>query len=330
MTAMPVSEASEPGELDSIPSVAPAMNHVSATGFAGLPSTSPNKISAGQVLIFGAAEASPYELGKASHSAEAPRALRKASEQFARQLSQFDFDLDRTLLEEDNHCFADLGDVPTDASDPTGNRANIRDMTARIAGAGARALLLGGDDSVPIPWLWGFEGQGPFTLLQVDAHTDWGDVIQGNPFGYGSPMRRASEMSWIEAMVQVGARGLGSGEAWQIADARAWGSQIVTMRDVRREGISAAVAKVKPGAKVLLAIDCDGLDPAVLPAVNMPTPGGLTYGDMLELMSGVCAKAELCGAAITEYVPQHDDARRLSGLVAARLGAVALGLMRRR
>jgi len=297
------------------------------TGFVGLPAGELDSVAAGQVVILGAAEASPYERGKPSHSARAPQALREASRLFARQLTQLDFDLGRPLLDGESLPFLDIGDITTDATDPPGNRARIRDLIARIAKAGSRALLLGGDDSVPIPWLWGFHGQGPFTLLQVDAHTDWGDVIQGNPFGYGSPMRRASELAWIEAMVQVGARGLGSGEVWQIEDARRWGSQIVTMQDVRREGIALAVAKIKPGAKVLLSIDCDGVDPTVLPAVNMPTPGGLTYGDMIELMIGVSAKAHLCGTAILEYVPEQDNSRRLSGLVAARLGAVALGLM---
>ena len=304
------------------------MDSISSSSFAGLPSLSIQQIAAGQIVVVGAAEASPYFPGKSSHSADAPAVLRQASQAFARQLKQFDFDLGRPLLDESEPCFADIGDISTDPSDANRNRNHIREMFARITAAGARALLLGGDDSVPIPWLWGFEGHGPFTLLQVDAHTDWGDVIQGNAFGYGSPMRRASELPWIDAMVQVGARGLGSGEAWQIADARAWGSQIVTMQDVRRAGIAETVAKIKPGAKVLLAIDCDGLDPAVLPAVNMPTPGGLSYGDVVELMTGVCAKADLCGAAITEYVPRHDDSRLLSGLAAARIGAVALGLMR--
>jgi agmatinase len=297
-----------------------------ANPFAGLPRAELGALRPGMVAVAGAAEASPYVKGQTSHSADAPSALRQAALAFSKQCGQHDFDFGGPCLA-DREIFVDLGDVITDASDAESNRARIKALTQAVGQRGARLLLLGGDDSVPIPWLWGFEGQGPFTVLQVDAHTDWGDVIQNNPFGYGSPMRRASELAWIKAMVQIGARGLGSGEAWQIEDARRWGSHIVTMEDVRRDGIAAAIALIEPGAKVLLSIDCDGIDPAVLPAVNMPTPGGLTYGDMVTLMRGVCAKADLCGAAILEYVPRHDDARLLSGLVAARLGAVALGLM---
>jgi agmatinase len=140
-------------------------------------------------------------------------------------------------------------------------------------------------------------------------------------------MRRASEMPWIDAMVQVGARGLGSGDAWQIEDAKRWGSRIVTMAEIRRRGVETAINHVRPGAKVLISVDCDGFDPLAFPAVNMPTPGGLVFGDVVELLRGVAAKAEICGAAIVEYVPERDDSLMLSGLTAAKLGLLLLGLM---
>jgi len=223
----------------------------------------------------------------------------------------------------------DCGDVPTDRTDASGNRRRITEATRAILEAGAAPIILGGDDSVPIPWFAAFEGRGPYTVLQVDAHTDWADVIKGNGFGYGSTMRRAAEMPWITGMVQVGARGLGSGDSGQIKDARAWGSRIVTMRDWGRSGVEAALAHIPQGAQVLISVDCDGLDPAVLPAVNMPTPGGLTYLDMMGLLAGVAAKARIAGLAMVELVPERDDANRLSALTAARLVAVTMGLMRR-
>jgi agmatinase len=142
-------------------------------------------------------------------------------------------------------------------------------------------------------------------------------------------MRRAAELPWVTGMVQVGTRGLGSGGAWQIEDAKGWGSRIVTMRDLRREGMASALAAIPDGGNILISIDCDGLDPSVLPAVNMPTPGGLDYLDMMELLTGVAAKARICGLALVELVPERDDPNRLSSLTAARLVAVALGLIRR-
>jgi agmatinase len=299
--------------------------------FAGLPTASFEALEGVSIAVFGASEASPYKPDKPSHSANAPWALRKASAGFTGQLRQFDFDLEGALFGPDGETWgmADLGDVATDRHDPEGNRRRIADATRAVVRAGAIPLILGGDDSVPIPWFNGFEGRGPYTVLQVDAHADWADVLQKNPYGYGSTMRRAAELPWVTNMVQVGARGLGSGDEGQIRDARAWGSRLITMRDLREGGVGAALAHIPDGGEVLVSVDCDGLDPAVLPAVNMPTPGGLTYQDMMALLSGVAAKARIAGLALVELVPERDDTNKLSTLTAARLVAVTLGLMRR-
>ena len=298
--------------------------------FVGLPAADLDDLAGAKVVILGASEASPYVAGERSHSADAPAMLRQASRQFGGSLGQFDFDLDATLFpdKEDRRGCVDAGDVPTSAWDAAGNRAAITAAVRKVLAAGAAPIVLGGDDSVPIPVVASFEGRGPLTILQVDAHVDWADVIQDNPYGYGSPMRRVSEMPWVTGMVQVGIRGLGSGESWQHDDARAWGSRLVTSYALHNEGVAAVLDLIEPGARVFVSIDCDGIDPAVLPAVNMPTPGGLTYEDVVRLLRGVAAKATIAGLALVEYVPTRDDRYQLSGLVAARIAALTMALIR--
>lgn len=296
--------------------------------FAKLPAADFDCLTGVTAAVLGVAEASPYKLGTASHSANAPAALRRASAGFAEQLRQLDFDLGRPLFGAEGETFGmvDCGDVDTASNDPEGNRARITRAVRQILDAGAVPVVLGGDDSVPIPVLRAYEGRS-LTVLQIDAHADWGDIIQENPLGYGSPMRRASEMSWINGMVQIGIRGLGSGEAWQIRDAKAWGSQLIESRQFHAHGVGAALATIYANADVLITIDCDGIDPAVLPAVNMPTPGGLTYEDMMAILHGVAAKARIAGFILTELVPERDDPYKLSTLTAARIVSVALGLI---
>jgi agmatinase len=298
--------------------------------FVDLPHGDFDALEDARVVVFGASEASPYVAGERSHSADGPMMLRQASAQFAGSLGQYDFDTDRTLFpdKEDRRGCIDAGDVPTNARDAQGNRTRITAATRQILDAGAVPILLGGDDSVPIPFLAGFEGHGPITILQVDAHVDWADVIRDNPYGYGSPMRRASEYPWVTNMVQVGMRGLGSGESWQHDDARAWGSHLVSSYTLHESGPESVLHLIEPGARVVISIDCDGIDPAVLPAVNMPTPGGLTYEDMVTILRGVASKAKIAGLALVEYVPGRDDRYLLSGLVAARIAAVTLALVR--
>jgi agmatinase len=296
--------------------------------FIRLPPADLDSLSGARAVILGASEASPYVAGERSHSADAPAALRKASAQFAGSLRQYDFDLHATMFpakDEWRGC-VDVGDVPTNPWDAEGNRARITDAVRKVLEAGAVPIMLGGDDSVPIPTIAAFEGHGPLTILHIDAHVDWADVIQGNPYGYGSPMRRASEFPWVKSMVQVGMRGLGSGESWQHDDARHWGSRLVSSYELHENGPESALSHIEPGSRVFISLDCDGIDPAVLPAVNMPTPGGLTYEDMIRLLRGVAARATIAGLALVEYVPSRDDRHQMSGLVAARIAAVTLGL----
>lgn len=298
--------------------------------FIGLPDVDLDALGDAKIVVFGASEASPYVAGEASHSAGGPAMLRKASALFAGSLAQFDFDTDLTLFadKDDYRDIVDAGDVPTNAWDAAGNRARIADATRKVLATGAVPILLGGDDSVPIPMLAAYDGHGPLTILQIDAHVDWADVIQGNPLGYGSTMRRAAEYPWVTDMVQVGIRGLGSGESWQHDDARAFGSELITSHALRAHGISSVIDRIAAGARVFVSIDCDGIDPAILPAVNMPTPGGLTYEDMVGILRGVAARATLAGLALVEYVPGRDDRYLSSGLVAARIAAVTLALAR--
>ncbi|MDB6111899.1 MAG: arginase, partial [Pedosphaera sp.] len=137
--------------------------------FANLPAASFTNLQNASIAVFGAAEGSPYDPSSPSHSAKAPAALREASAKFAGQLQQYDFDLDAVLLgpEGENFGMVDCGNVATNPHDAEGNRNRITQATRAALAAGAVPVILGGDDSVPIPWFAGFEGQGPYTVLQI-------------------------------------------------------------------------------------------------------------------------------------------------------------------
>lgn len=290
--------------------------------FIRAPAASLDDLKNARAVAVGASEATPYG-DQASHSARAPTAIRDASIGFAAQLAHHDFDLGGTMT---TVGVVDVGDLATKVDTPAENRAAIEQAVAGIVAAGAMPVVLGGDDSVPIPALAGFAGAGPIEVLQIDAHADWGDRIRGNPLGYGSPMRRAAEMTHVTGMVQVGLRGLGSGKAWQIEDARAWGSHLVTSRTFHRDGAGAAVAGLTPGARVVISLDCDGIDPAAFPAVAMPTAGGLSYDDIVDLLHATAERATIAGIIVAEYVPDRDDARRRCAAIAVRIACVAIGL----
>jgi agmatinase len=141
-------------------------------------------------------------------------------------------------------------------------------------------------------------------------------------------MRRASEMAHVERIVQVGQRAIGSARPGDLADAKAWGAILVPASEVHEHGIEPVLAAVPTGAQVILTFDCDGLDPAIMPAVIGPAPGGLSYWQALKLMHGIAAKARIAAFDLVELVPERDVAG-LGALTAARIIVNILGLVAR-
>lgn len=97
-------------------------------------------------------------------------------------------------------------------------------------------------------------------------------------------MRRASEMSCVKQIIQVGQRGIGGSRERDLADAQAWGVTLFSAATVRRHGVQPVIDHITPGSHCIVTLDCDGLDPAVIPAVLVPQPGGLGYLDIVELL----------------------------------------------
>jgi agmatinase len=295
--------------------------------FLGFPACpDPGEVEA-EIAILGAPCASPYP-SVGAYCAGAPAAIRAGIAGYAGARHHHDFDLGGPLLGEAGARVADCGDLAYDEADAPGNRERIRAAVAAILARGARPVVLGGDDSIPIPVLQAFEGGGPLTVVQIDAHIDWRDEVQGERFGLSSTMRRASEMPWVERIVQVGARAMGSAREGDYRDALDWGVDFVLARDFHGRGPQAVLDLVPEGAEVLVSLDVDGLDPSIMPAVIGPAPGGLGYWDMVEILHGLAGKAKLAGFDIVEFMPARDP-QGLAALTAARIVCNVLGLMAR-
>ena len=297
------------------------------SGFLGLPRCTDLAGLDADLAVIGAPIATPYAaLG--AYAADAPAAIRAGLADVSGSIGHVDFDFREPLLGAGGARAVDCGDLAGDEGDAAGNRARIRAAVRTILDRGARPLVLGGDDSVPIPVFEAFAGRGPFTVLQVDAHIDWRDEVGGERLGLSSTMRRASEMAHVERIVQVGARGIGSAQPPDYRAARDFGVHFVFAVEVHEHGVQTAIDAVPEGAEVLVSIDCDGLDPSIMPAVIGPSPGGLQYWQVVRLLRGVASRARLAGFDIVEFMPSRDIGG-LAALNAARLLATAIGLMAR-
>ena len=72
---------------------------------------------------------------------------------------------------------------------------------------------------------------------------------------------------------------------------------------MRRSGLDAVLAELPDDLPVLIAIDCDAFDPAVLPAVNAPMPGGLWFHEIAAILRVVTAARRIAGLSLVELAP---------------------------
>lgn len=287
----------------------------------------PNHLADGRkphIVIFSAGHGSTYPGKDSSPYALAADAIRAASQGDAPLVEHWDFDLGGPLFAGKPPCCIDAGDLQTVMHDNAGNRARIEAKTREVLASLAVPVLLGGDDSVPIPFFAGFADHGPIWILQIDAHIDWRDELHGERNGYSNPMRRASEIAHVAGIVQVGMRGLGSARLTEIEAAQRYGSRFVTAREVHAQGVEAALRHIPEGARVVVTLDCDGLDPAIMPGVAARTPGGLTYTQVIDLIAGLGKRAKIAGFDLVELYPPADF-DGLSATTAARLLTNAIG-----
>jgi agmatinase len=293
--------------------------------FLGLPRAENLAALDAKIAILGAPCATPYR-SVGPYCAGAPRAIRAAIAGYAANLHHVDFDIGGPIFP-GPIAAVDGGDLAC-TEDPAANRIAIRQAVATVIARGAAPIIIGGDDSVPIPVFEACHDRGPLTIVQIDAHIDWREEVAKERWGLSSTMRRASEMPHVERIVQVGQRAIGSARPGDFADAKAWGVIFVPARAVHEHGIAPVLDAVPAGAQVLLTLDCDGLDPTIMPGVIAPAPGGLTYWQAIGILRGVAAKARIAAFDIVEFVPERDVAG-LGALTAARIIVNVLGLLAR-
>ena len=87
----------------------------------------------------------------------------------------------------------------------------------------------------------------PVVLIQIDAHMDWRDEVNGEREGYSSPIKRASELKSVNSIFQIGLRGVGSGRQEEFEQAKAYGSNLISAYEVHDVGIQNILNRIPDG-----------------------------------------------------------------------------------
>jgi agmatinase len=276
------------------------------------------------IAILGIPFGDPYSMAEVSNDqCNAPTHIRRYCERALRGLDRYDFDIGGTLLDGRDIKVVDCGDVVAEAKDVAGNHERSEKVVRKILASGALPIILGGDHAIPVPVFRAFEGHGPITLIQVDAHVDWRDVFHGVSDGLSSVIRRASEMEHIQDIYQIGLRSAGSGRPEEVEAALAYGSNLISDMELQEVGMKAILDRIPDGGDYYLTIDADGVDPTIMPAVAGPAPGGVNYPQMRTLIQGLVKKGNVVGMDIVEITPSRD----VNGITAITAGRFICNLI---
>ena len=119
----------------------------------------------------------------------------------------------------------------------------------------------------------------------------------GTPHNHACAMRRVLDYA---PTTQVGIRSLSPEEAADVPRLRTTIFYDFNMRR-HEDWIERIVDSLAD--TVYITIDCDGFDPAIMPAVGTPEPGGLTWYEMLTLLRRVIDSRRVVGCDLVELCP---------------------------
>jgi agmatinase len=124
--------------------------------------------------------------------------------------------------------------------------------------------------------------------VHVDAHADLRDEYEGSPFSHACAARRILDTCPI---FQIGVRNLSEQEERFRRGTKRVRTVFAEEAADPRGRFLADLGRFVHGKTVFFTVDLDGLDPAIMPAVGTPEPGGLSWERTLDVARVVCREA---------------------------------------
>ena len=225
-----------------------------------------------------------------SGSREGPEAIIKASH----ALEDYDFELELDVSEIGIHT---TGALEPHMGGPGPMAGRIRDAVGAYLGAGKTVGLLGGEHSITVGSVQAHvEAYPSLSVLYLDAHADLRDQYMGTPFGHASAARRVYECC---PLALAGVRSLCQEEHDFIRDNALpvwyWDP------DSHKSSLDSVLDSLSD--TVYVSVDLDVFDPAVMPAVGTPEPGGMDWRQLVSLLGKVAESRRIVGFDVCELSP---------------------------
>jgi agmatinase len=124
--------------------------------------------------------------------------------------------------------------------------------------------------------------------VQIDAHADLREEYEGSRFSHACAAKRILEVCPV---FQIGIRNLSEPEDRFRKKAKHL-KTVFAEEALGKPKFLGDLARFVRRKRVFVTIDLDGLDPAIMPAVGTPEPGGLSWELMLDIARVICREAK--------------------------------------
>lgn len=199
----------------------------------------------------------------------------------------------------------------------------LRQYTQDLIRPDKLLVSLGGEHTITLGLVQAHKKYYPkLSVLQLDAHSDLLDEYEDTRYGHASVIRRITKLCPV---VQVGTRSISEDHA----------SIMQKKLPVKLFYAHKIQGRIKQTAREILkhlkgdiyvTIDVDVFDPAYMPAVGTPEPGGLTWYEVLDILRPVFKTKRVVGFDLVELCPQKDSI--ISDFTAAKLAYRLMGYLR--
>ena len=179
--------------------------------------------------------------------------------------------------------------------------AKVKEAVTDILRANKFPVVLGGEHSVSIGGIKAAkEFFGKLSVLHLDAHYDLKDEYMGSKYNHACVARRIRQVSPI---VEVGVRSISKGEK-DFLDTSPSNVKVISVYDILETHDWKKKAAESLSDTIYITIDLDILDPAVMPSVGTPEPGGLGWYEFLDFLKTVTKDKKVIGFDVVELSPK--------------------------
>ena len=149
------------------------------------------------------------------------------------------------------------------------------------------------------------------TLIQIDAHADLRDELQGERYSHGTAIRRSLDAG-VGRVIQIGTRALSKDEAkFSLEDKRVetwYARDIIGILEGGGSWKEMLESVAEIDGPVWITFDIDGLDGKLVPSTGTPVPGGLSHWAAVEVIESIFSSptVRVLGADVNEIAPGKD------------------------